>query len=395
MAARSAVIFIPNDTAKTGTAQPMMLQRVMGTPLLSWLSTSLCSCGISRFFLVCRSQYLDAAKACFPDGAALTCAADQDAPDLLHVFLSTAEEREDEVLVITGPVVCIPARAAIGGEDCTDAPTGACTVQRTALMNVLDEKFSFMDFLSRNGTPCTEQEGFFAVNAPDELADWQPILKRLCLYELAAAGVEIWDYDNCYIEPSVRVGSGTQILPGTILRGKTVIGENCRIGPNALLENAAVGSGTSVNASQIYDSSVGAGTTVGPFAYVRPGCTVGDHVRVGDFVELKNSVIGNGTKISHLTYVGDSDVGERINFGCGTVTVNYDRAGKYRTVIEDDAFIGCNTNLIAPVTVGQGAYIGAGSTITENIPPQALGIARARQNIKKDWALKHKLKDNK
>ena len=171
------------------------------------------------------------------------------------------------------------------------------------------------------------------------------------------------------------------------------MGENCRIGPNALLEDAVVGDGVSVNASQIYRSEIGAGTTVGPFAYVRPDCRVGRQVRVGDFVELKNSVIGDGTKISHLTYIGDSDVGERINFGCGTVTVNYDRAQKHRTTIEDDAFIGCNANLIAPVRVGRGAYVAAGSTITDNVPPQALGIASARQNNKKDWAAKHKLKE--
>ena len=392
MSARSAVIFVPNDTAKTGLGTPMMLRRVMGAPLLGWLGASLRMSGIERFFLVCHGEYLEAAKACFPQTAAVSCAADQDAPDQLHVFLSTAEENEDDVLVITRPVVCIPAAAE---EEITDAPTGVCTVQRTSLMNALDEKFSFMEFLAKNGTACGEQEGFFAVSAPDELADWQPVLKRIMLSALTDGGVEIWDWENCCVEPTVSVGAGTELLPGTILRGQTVVGENCRIGPNALLEDAVIADGASVNASQVYKSSVGEGTTVGPFAYIRPGCAVGAHVRVGDFVELKNSVIGDGTKISHLTYVGDSDVGERINFGCGTVTVNYDRAAKYRTVIEDDAFIGCNANLIAPVTVGKGAYIAAGSTITDNVPPQALGIARARQNIKKDWALKHKLKVNK
>ena len=118
-------------------------------------------------------------------------------------------------------------------------------------------------------------------------------------------------------------------------------------------------------------------------------------MKVGDFVEVKNSVVGDGTKIAHLTYVGDSDVGERVNFGCGTVTVNYDRAQKHRTVIGNDAFIGCNTNLVAPVTVGDGAYTAAGSTITEDVPAQALAVARAHQSNKKDWAAKHKLKQPK
>ena len=136
------------------------------------------------------------------------------------------------------------------------------------------------------------------------------------------------------------------------------------------------------------DSSIDEGTTVGPFAYIRPNCNVGKNVRVGDFVELKNSNIGDGTKISHLTYVGDSDVGQNINFGCGTVTVNYDGKKKYRTVIEDNAFIGCNTNLVAPVKVGKGAYTAAGSTITEDVPENSLAIARERQVVKENWTLK-------
>ena len=161
------------------------------------------------------------------------------------------------------------------------------------------------------------------------------------------------------------------------------------------IHNAKVGDNTVVNASQIYNSTVGFDTHVGPFAYIRPGCAVGNNVKVGDFVELKNSVIDDGTKISHLTYVGDSDVGKNVNFGCGTVTVNYDRAKKHRTTIGNDAFIGCNTNLIAPVTVGDGAYTAAGSTITDDIPSMALAIARARQTNKKDWAARHKLKEPK
>ena len=207
--------------------------------------------------------------------------------------------------------------------------------------------------------------------------------------------MEIWDYQNCYVDPTVRVGKGTVLMPGTILRGGTVIGENCVIGPNALLENTIIGDRTTVNSSQLYDAHVGSDTTVGPFAYIRPNSHIGDHVRLGDFVEVKNSTIGDGTKVSHLTYVGDSDVGRNVNFGCGTVTVNYDRAKKFRTIIEDDAFIGCNTNLVAPVTVGRGAYTGAGSTITDNVPSGALAVARARQTNKREWANRHKLKESK
>ena len=203
--------------------------------------------------------------------------------------------------------------------------------------------------------------------------------------KLAAQGVAFMDPDAVYVESTVTVGAGTLLLPGTILRGDTVIGENCEIGPNTMLVNCTVGEGTVINSSQCNDSSIGAHTHVGPFAYIRPDCTVGDEVKVGDFVELKNSTIGDKTKISHLTYVGDSDVGSGCNFGCGTVTVNYDGKKKYRTTIGDHCFIGCNTNLVAPVTLEDRAYTAAGSTITEDVPAGELAIARARQINKAGW----------
>ena len=207
---------------------------------------------------------------------------------------------------------------------------------------------------------------------------------------LLAAGVEMMDPAAVYVEEGVTVGAGTVLLPGTILRGDTVIGKNCEIGPNAMIRDCTVGESVTINASQLNESTVDDGATVGPFAYVRPNCHVGAKVKVGDFVELKNSTIGAGTKISHLTYVGDSDLGERVNFGCGTVTVNYDGTQKYRTTIGDDAFIGCNTNLVAPVKVGDGAYTAAGSTITDEVPADSLAIARARQTVKKQWAAKRR-----
>ena len=177
---------------------------------------------------------------------------------------------------------------------------------------------------------------------------------------------------------------GFQMLDRNVgAKSKEEVGNYYQWGKNTPV---AANDETEVNASQLNESTVGAHTTVGPFAYVRPNSKIGDHVKVGDFVEIKNSVIGNGTKISHLTYVGDSDCGERINFGCGTVTTNYDGFKKFRCTIGDDAFIGCNTNLIAPVTVGNGSYIAAGSTITDEVPADSLAIARERQVNKPGWA---------
>lgn len=207
---------------------------------------------------------------------------------------------------------------------------------------------------------------------------------------LAAEGVLFMDSSAVYVEESVKVGKGTLLLPGTILRGNTVIGENCEIGPNTMIVSCEIGDNVTINSSQCNESVLESGCTVGPFAYVRPHCRVGKSVKVGDFVELKNATIGDNTKISHLTYVGDSDVGSGVNFGCGTVTVNYDGNKKYRCTIEDNAFIGCNTNLVAPVTVGQGAYTAAGSTITKDVEEDALAVARTKQSQLSGWAKTHR-----
>ena len=209
-------------------------------------------------------------------------------------------------------------------------------------------------------------------------------------YRLLESGVRMMDPNTCYAGPRVTVGAGTVILPGTILRGETVIGTGCELGPNTMIRDCTLADHVVVNASQLNESTVDAGARIGPFAYIRPNCHVGANVKVGDFVTLKNASVGEDTKISHLTYVGDADVGCRVDLGCGTVTVNYDGVGKYRTTIGDDAFIGCNTNLVAPVRVGDGAYTAAGSTITDDVPDDSLAIARPRQTVKKQWAARRR-----
>ena len=207
-------------------------------------------------------------------------------------------------------------------------------------------------------------------------------------------GVEFVTTDGILIAPGVKIGAGSTILPGTILRGYTEIGQNCVIGPNTLLEDTSVGDETILNAVQAYQSKIHAHVKIGPFTHIRPNSEIKSHVKIGDFVEVKNSVVGEGTAIAHLTYVGDSDVGRNVNFGCGTVTVNYDGVSKFRTVIGDDAFIGCNTNLVAPVKVGNGAYTAAGSTVTKDVPDGALAIARSRQENKEGFA-ERKLRNRK
>lgn len=197
-------------------------------------------------------------------------------------------------------------------------------------------------------------------------------------------GVEFLS-DNVYIDPEVIIAPGATILPGCILRGTTVIEAGCVIGPNTLLENTTVGAGTTVNASQCYDSALGPNNKIGPFTHVRAGTRTGEGVHLGAYVETKNADFAQGNTVSHLTYIGDATVGKYCNFGCGTVTCNYDGEGKYHTTIGDYAFIGCNTNLVAPVTVGDHAYTAAGSTIGKDVPAGALGIERGKQTALPGW----------
>ena len=216
------------------------------------------------------------------------------------------------------------------------------------------------------------------------------ILRHKIMHQLMVDGVDIPCTDGVMIADTVQIGTGTTILPGTILLGNTTIGKDCLIGPNTYIMDGTVGNGVTLDNVKLTDSTVEDGADAGPFVQIRGGSVLHTGVHIGDFVEVKNSTVGAGTKSAHLTYIGDSDVGAGVNFGCGTVTVNYDGKNKRRCKIGDGAFIGCNTALIAPLQVGSGAYIGAGSTITEDVPAQALGIARARQSNKKEWAAKHK-----
>lgn len=223
------------------------------------------------------------------------------------------------------------------------------------------------------------------INDKIQLSEANEIMQLRINKKLMTEGVVIIHPETVTIEETVEIGRDTVIEQNVILKGNTKIGVNSVIGANSQIVNSLIGDRVNVMCSVITDSEVDEETNVGPFAYIRPNSKVGKHVKVGDFVELKNATIGEGTKISHLTYIGDSDVGKNVNFGCGTVTVNYDGKKKYRTVIEDNAFIGCNTNLVSPVTVNKNAYIAAGSTITDEVPENSLAIARSRQVVKTDW----------
>ena len=223
------------------------------------------------------------------------------------------------------------------------------------------------------------------------LSQAEAVMRRRIAIKHMQNGVTIINPDNTYISANAEIGRDTVLQPGTMIEGRTIIGEGCKIGPNSQLIDSVIGDRTNVHSSVVRMSTIGSDTDVGPFAHIRPDSTLGNSVKVGNFVEVKKSTLGEGTKVSHLSYVGDAEIGSQVNIGCGTITVNYDGKNKHVTTIEDDAFIGCNANLIAPVTIGKGAYVAAGSTISKNVPKDSLAIARSRQENKEGYVLKQKL----
>jgi bifunctional UDP-N-acetylglucosamine pyrophosphorylase/glucosamine-1-phosphate N-acetyltransferase len=244
--------------------------------------------------------------------------------------------------------------------------------------------------LGAEAVVCPDADECQGVNDRVQLAAAGKTLRRRINEELMRQGVTMIDPDAVYIDAGVKVGRDTVIYPNVTLEGAAVIDEEVILYPGSRIADSFIGRGTTVQNSVVLESHVGEHTTVGPYAYLRPGSEVGSHCRVGDFVEVKNAQIKDGAKVSHLTYVGDGEIGEKSNIGCGTVFVNYDGKKKYRTVVGKGVFVGCNTNLVAPVTVGDGAYIAAGSTVTEDVEADALCIARSRQVVKPGWAKKRR-----
>lgn len=360
---KRAVLIMEEDGQIPADSKPMMLETVLFCPVLTWMGKQLLDGGVERLFVVCGPRFAEEARACLPAEADVT-----------------VSERQEDLrdFLDTDVGVAVLLRAALPVEEA--GPGFAYAASGHALQE------AWRDGLTNR------------VDAAELLSGWLPLFNMETVAELELAlrdrivkrhiqnGVRILDPSAVYIDPRVAIGRGTVVLPGSILRGETRIGRGCAIGPNTMIRDCIVGDETEINASQANESAIGSRTHVGPFAYIRPGCTIGDDIKVGDFVEVKNSTIGDGTKISHLTYVGDSDVGRRVNFGCGTVTTNYDGFKKYRCTIGDGAFLGCNTNLVAPVKVGDGSYTAAGSTVTEDVPADALAVARSRQKNLAGWA---------
>lgn len=237
----------------------------------------------------------------------------------------------------------------------------------------------------RVGAVVTDYEDTIGVNSRIQLAEAEQILRNRINRKHLDNGVTLIDPKTTYIGIDVKIGKDTIIYPNNILEGNTEIESGCMLLQNNRIKDSYIESGVEIQSSVILESRIGENTTVGPFAYIRPESSIGKDARIGDFVEIKKSTIGNGTKVSHLTYIGDAEVGGGCNFGCGTVVVNYDGKVKHKTKIGNNSFIGCNTNLISPVEVEDNTYIAAGSTITNTVKEGDLAIARAKQRNISGW----------
>ncbi len=329
-----------------------------------------------------------------------------DDADFTEMLCAAAEELDGDVMILSTPMPDVEreeyervirmhrqSKNAVSMLTCgAMADTWHCAVyKKPVLKEILDshpmsltESIRIAESISAKTESC-RTEAHVAVYTAYDAYCAQKIMQRRINAALMDKGINMLDPEYTYVSPYTKIGYGTTILPGSMIKPGSWVGCGCTIGPNTILDCASIGDETSVNSSQVYESKVGAHATVGPFAYIRPGCEVGDHTRIGDFVELKKAQIGNGTKVSHLTYIGDAEVGERVNFGCGTVIVNYDGYVKSKTVIGDDCFIGCNTNLVAPVELGDRVLTAAGTTVTKSVPDGAMAVARARQENKEGW----------
>ncbi|MRN25695.1 bifunctional UDP-N-acetylglucosamine diphosphorylase/glucosamine-1-phosphate N-acetyltransferase GlmU [Romboutsia ilealis] len=310
--------------------------------------------------------------------------------DLLKIVeQKDANEEEKAVKEINSGIYCFNGKSLRESLDLIDNNNAQGEYYLTDTIYIMRDRGQKVG--AYNGSTIEELMG---VNSRVELSKAEEIMRKRINESHMVNGVTIIDTNSTYIESDVEIGNDTIIYPGVMLKGNTKIGSNCIIEMNSAIENSTIGDNTEVKNSTVIDSVVGENTTVGPYAYLRPKSNIGNNVKIGDFVEVKNAIIEDNSKASHLSYIGDAHVGKDVNIGCGVVFVNYDGKNKFKSVVKDGAFIGSNSNLVAPVTVEEDGYIATGSTITNDVPKGALAIARERQVVKEGWVEKKRSKDN-
>ena len=296
---------------------------------------------------------------------------------------ATAEQKQ--IGEINTGIYCFeaaPLFAALAGLTCNNAQKEYYLTDVLAILAQAGQQVGAVEVADFQET--------LGINSRLQLAEAEKILRQRKLVELMDSGVTVMDPASTFVDASVSVGEDTVLYPFTWLEGETTIGRECRIGPNSRISDSQLGDAVTLHFSYAHECKIAGGVSVGPYVHLRPDTELAAGVKVGNFVEIKNSRVGVGSKLPHLSYIGDADIGSGVNIGCGTITVNYDGKKKHRTVVGDTAFVGCNSNLVAPVSVGAGSYIAAGSTITKDVPDGALGVGRARQANIAGWVEKKK-----
>ncbi len=381
-----AMIKVDYDHRQKPETAPM-LRPLLFAPVIIWVVRALQKAGMRRILILTRPELLPYLQSL----EGLVTLALLDAEDTMDRVRELGECSEDEVLMLNRPAWIGFHGAELIAEGMLHRAAAECEGAVMLPASFVAGAKTLDDL--KTGIPLPVDADFF-VNLTEEtdFSELQETARMDYVCCLLERGVRMLAPGSAYIDPSVEIEPGAVLLPNVILRGRTFIGRGCEIGPDTMIRDCILGEDCGVNSSQLNEAVFGNKVNIGPYAYVRPGTRVADGCKVGDFVEVKNASIGAGTKLPHLIYVGDADVGERCNFGCGSITCNYDGKVKSRTTVGDDVFLGCNTNLVAPVSVGDGAYTAAGSTITENVPGDALAVARAKQVHKDGWARRRREK---
>ena len=390
MAGSSAIVFVTDDTARTGLDRPLMLTPVAGSSLLSWLCGALRRAGVHRLLLVCRPPWTEEALACCPDSMEVTAAAAEEAADSLHVFLTTADTVVDITTVITGPVIFDRWSAFCAGSEPPETertPCGAFDVPVEALLCALNDRekaFDFREVLRTSGVSYTDGDGLRPVTSPRELLSWSPVLRRARAEDLEAGGVVIWDPDTLWAGPEVTVGEGTELLPNVYLRGRTTVGTACVLGPDTELTDCTLAGGVRVERSVLRTVRAESRALVGPWALLT-GTELGADSSVGPGCVTSDTTLGPGASLIALNYAGESTLGRGARFEPGAVTADRDEERSWRANVGEEARVGANATLNAPVDLGPRSVASPGSTVSENVAEGAMAYTNARQATVKDY----------
>lgn len=294
-----------------------------------------------------------------------------------------ADPEEKKISEINSGMYCLQVKEAFAALQNLGSSNAQGEYYLTDILSILKNDGNRVEvFLTQ------ARDDIYGINNREQLAWAEKIMRRRKNHQLMMDGVTIIDPQTTFIDNQVKIGMDTTIYPFTIIAGQTEIGESCVIGPSSHINDAKIGHHVVIENSRIKEAEIGDECNIGPFAYLRPGAVLRHGVKVGDFVEIKKSVIGPGSKVPHLSYVGDAEIGKDVNVGAGTITCNYDGKNKWPTILEDGVFIGSNTNLVAPVRLGKNAVTGAGSTITRDVPADTLAVERAGQKHVEGYAKK-------